>query len=435
MGAVAGYNWPVSARAVSRSGWKVILVGVAAGVAAATGCGRIGYDASGLGDDGSLPGVDAAPGDGAAPVPDTDGGAPKPPPPPPDSTPFGTDEVRVTSSRGKSLHPALAWSGGALYVVWDDARGSSLDIYLARLTPSGRGDLHDVRLTDESSASGFPAAAWGGDHVAVAWEDNRAGNSDIYFGWFDPAGRRVGDEVAVTSSTPDAYDPAIAWSGSEHGIAYHEGNETHTEVLLRRVSTEPLGRAVVRSDGPAMSQFVSMAWTGSTYGLIWQDTRDGATAGYFGALSSSGNAPGSDVRATSSQSRVSRPALAWGGDVYGTAWADSRGGRSVIYFTHLTPSGSRVGPEAAVSTGSGDAVNPSVVWTGQQFGVVWEQGGEIQLAVLDDSGARVRGPEAVSDSGGHAAEPALVWMSDQFGVAWQDARDGEEEIYVRAVDR
>jgi hypothetical protein len=401
-----------------RAASAVIAASIIASVAA---CGRLGYDEIAVEGDGP----DAGPGSGR----DTGGGAAidgggAPPP-------LGTDEIRLTSARGASLHPVAVWSGSDLYVVWDDNRRGNLDLYLARLPSDGA--PREVRLTDDAAAAGYPTATWASGQLSVAWEDNRSGDSDIYARAFSRDGAPVGDEVQLTSDPSDAYDPSLAWSGGEHVIAFHQGDETRTEMRARRLGRDlrPGGNALTISRGAAHSQFASLIWTGREFSVAWQDTRDGAPAAYAATLATGGSIARSDARASSSASRVGFPVLTWSGREYGLAWADSRGGASAIYFARLDGDGARIGDEVKVSSGSG-AASASLTWTGQHYALAWAQGGAIQLALLGSDGV-VASVRRVSDSGSSAAEPSVVWMDGLIGVAWHDTRGGDAEIYVRAI--
>ena len=394
-----------------------------------SGCGRFGYDLEGIGvddanaNDGSPP--DGGPSDGMGRL--IDGKS--------SGVVFPDGEVRVSRAPGRSLHPALAWTGKELLVVWDDQRSGNQDIYLASLPANG--EPVAVRLTDDSAQSGFPNAAWASEHnhLAVAWEDNRDGNAEIYFGRFGRDGSPFG-ELRATNTPAESYDPSIVWNGSEHGIAYHEGSPSQTSIRLQRVGSDgaSIGKASTLSRGSGLAQFASLTWTGQDYGVAWQDNRDGPLEVYFGRVDPNGGPVNKEVEVSTSGGGVWFLSLTWSGSEYGVAWADARnGGQLAIFFSRLGTDGTKLADDdVQLSKGGGDAKDPSVAWIGNGYAVAWDQGGEIRYAVLDTSGKIVKAVQPVSTGKG-ASEPTVAWLGDRIAVAWHDTRHGEEEIYVRVL--
>ena len=78
-----------------------------------------------------------------------------------------------------------------------------------------------------------------------------------------------------------------------------------------------------------------MVWTGSEHGVAWHDNRDGVDSEiYFARISADGVKVGSDVRITSA-GYSSVPSLVWSGSEYGVAWQDDRNGDGEIYFARI----------------------------------------------------------------------------------------------------
>jgi hypothetical protein len=190
------------------------------------------------------------------------------------------------------------------------------------------------------------------------------------------------------------------------------------------------------------SQFPSVAWTGSEYGVAWQDFRDGNWEIYFARLDASGDLiPGSEVRVTSTSGNTENPSLVWTGAEYGLAWDDYHASAWVVSFTRLSPTGEILMEETRVSRSLGrDFRQPSLVWTGEEYGVAWhaEQIGgnwEIDFARVDASGVRIDDPILVSDADpANSYAPSLVWADGEYGLVWRDKRDGNWELYFTRID-
>jgi hypothetical protein len=89
------------------------------------------------------------------------------------------------------------------------------------------------------------------------------------------------------------------------------------------------------TDAAENSVYPSLVWTGTEYGVIWTDRRDGASDLYFTRISGGGIKIGPDIRITGAAGGRSLPSLVWTGTGYGVAWHDDRDGNNEIYFNRL----------------------------------------------------------------------------------------------------
>jgi hypothetical protein len=144
---------------------------------------------------------------------------------------------------------------------------------------------------------------------------------------------------------------------------------------------------------------------------------------------------GTDVRVTTAEFDSSAPSIAWNGIDYGMLWKDSRNGNQEIFFTHMTPSGTKVGGDISVTGPCGDCVNPRVVWSGTEYGAVWSQNGEITFRRLDRAGAPIGTAVPLIDPAGSGAdEPDIAWTGSEYGVVW-DQFVGPQQIRFVRLDR
>jgi hypothetical protein len=144
---------------------------------------------------------------------------------------------------------------------------------------------------------------------------------------------------------------------------------------------------------------------------------------------------GSDLRVTNASFDSSAPSIAWNGIDYGVLWKDSRNGDQEIFFTHLTPSGTKVGGDISVTGPCGDCVNPRLTWSGTEYGAVWSQNGAITFRRLDRAGAAIGAAVPLLDPAGFSAdEPDIVWTGSEYGVVW-DQFVGPQQIRFVRLDR
>jgi len=68
---------------------------------------------------------------------------------------------------------------------------------------------------------------------------------------------------------------------------------------------------------------------------------------------------------------VSYPILAWSGSRYGVAWQDSRDGNYEIYFRELRADGSPLAADERITRTAAPSVNVKLVWNGSAFYLAW----------------------------------------------------------------
>jgi hypothetical protein len=113
----------------------------------------------------------------------TDGGATFSPNRQLDNSKQGFDPDHDTASN--QWHPSLAAVGERLFVAWQDNRLGNNDVFFtistdagASFAPSERVDNTGAGVSEQSR----PHLAWAEDTCYVVWEDNRNGTSDVFLG-------------------------------------------------------------------------------------------------------------------------------------------------------------------------------------------------------------------------------------------------------------
>ena len=126
----------------------------------------------------------------------------------------------------------------------------------------------------------------------------------------------------------------------------------------------------------------------------------------------------------------------WTGDRYGVAWSDRRDGNYEIYFATFDPQGAKLPPgDIRITVSDGFSIYPSIVWTGQQYVVAWQeetgsvQGWRLQAQPLGLDGRLIGNIVTLTPSGTFEQAPALASSKTELGVAWVRGDTASQHIF------
>jgi hypothetical protein len=140
---------------------------------------------------------------------------------------------------------------------------------------------------------------------------------------------------------------------------------------------------------------------------------------------------------TDSPGRSYYPVLEWTGSEFGLSWSDEWTGFFEIYFVRLTAGGDRIGSDVPITSTGIISHMPDMVWTGSEYGMVWEDGrygaGETYLARLMRDGTIIGGDVKVGDLGTDSHVPSVAWTGSEFGVAWYKDEPSQDDIYFTRI--
>jgi hypothetical protein len=252
-------------------------------------------------------------------------------------TAIGTTTLQLF--QGQQARPVLsAAPGGRAAVAWMDSWAGSYGVELAlvdlatlavtgpdRIAPSDQcawpwlaGDEQGLRMlwSDLPLGTDASAAAYGIDNAAVdatslamknttplptvgpfnaqlgrmirtgfgymaTWEDEASDNGDnqIEMALVDVNGARVGGGIVEEAHSGDANWPNIAWDGTRSAVVYYQWRDSYPQVFMtlvdnggQRIGTHDLQ---VSSGTKGGSKYPDVVWTGSEFGVMYIDTRDG----------------------------------------------------------------------------------------------------------------------------------------------------------------
>jgi hypothetical protein len=206
---------------------------------------------------------------------------------------WGAD-TRLTSYSSYSENPSVSISGQFVHVVWRDQRDGNYEIYHKRSTDAGVSWGADTRLTNNPADSRYASVSVSGSVVHVVWQDLRDGiKEEIYYKRSTDGGINWGADTRLTNNTFFSEFPSVSVSGSVVHVVWEDDRDGNTE-LYYKCSTDGgtnWGADTRLTNNPAFSRYSSVSASGSSVHIVWEDSRDGNYEIYY-KRDSTGNITG-----------------------------------------------------------------------------------------------------------------------------------------------
>lgn len=141
------------------------------------------------------------------------------------STNYGaswTADTRLTTSTADQRFPSIAAWGYDVYITWTDYRygANNTEIFIRRSLDSGATFKTETRLTNYAYLSSFAVVACKGTFVYVVWQDNRTGTWEVYFKESPNRGLYWTNDRRLSATPYDSWWPSIAAGGADWGDVY-----------------------------------------------------------------------------------------------------------------------------------------------------------------------------------------------------------------------
>jgi hypothetical protein len=188
--------------------------------------------------------------------------------------PVKTLTKRALSIGGVSLSAAPKGEGAA--VAWVAREGNNAAIHVTRVDAKGQ-KMNDIQLTTTSGDASNVAIVWSGGGWIVAWVDTRDGNGEVYATKVDLGLNRVAREERITNAPGDASDVTLLGKsgGGDVWLAWadprenpHEGFADIFVTKLSAVSAKPVVPETRVLATAAHSRSPSLAWEDDTRATI-----------------------------------------------------------------------------------------------------------------------------------------------------------------------
>jgi hypothetical protein len=278
-----------------------------------------------------------------------------------DGTLCGAEVIPSLKVASTSNPPSLVWTGNGYGVAWVARATTYFQVYFARLYADGTLNGSEVKVsfygTTETLDSWDPVLAWSGSTYAVAWDDFRNGNNDIFATILNASGGVVAHDLAICNNSSHQFYPSISWSkgAGKFVVAWEDARPGHYVIYASSLSsTGTASSNALLVDGGSASAPPVLADSGSGLGMAWSDFRDGNYEIYFARINAAGSAKiGSDIRLTNDTVDSVNPWIVWTGVEFGVFWDDNRSGNSDIWFERVGAGGGTPGINKQVTTSAG----------------------------------------------------------------------------------
>ncbi len=245
----------------------------------------------------------------------------------------------------------------------------------------------DVVLSNNDTFGG--GLTWSGQVLAVAWEDRRHGDYEIYFNRFDTGGLKLNPDLRISNAPGFSLDPTLLFTGTEYLVAWTDGRN---------------GGGDFRVFGQRVSLLGELAGTAVNLTPEFVDAR-GAS-------------------------------LAPGVTEVGLTFLAAAGSGKQLVFRGMTYDLSVLGPAVVLS--GANANGGGAVYSLGRYVLTWSEyyqergpGESIWGAVVDRNGEILEAPRPLTPDGGFARSHSMLTLGDRLILAWANDWGQSYDIYMQ----
>jgi len=303
----------------------------------------------------------------------------------------------------------------------------------------------DYRLTTDNETSlasynnAWCVAAYQ-DTVHVVWHDDRDGNYEIYYKRSDDGGMTWGTDTRLTDEPNGSYTPSVAVTGQSIHVVWEDDRDMDTEVYHKRSTDAGVTWGsdvhVTVSTGP--QGIPSVAVVGEYVHVAWVDfTLMGNSEIYYGRSTDGGLIWGTPSQISYAGGFSSSPSIAAQESDVHIAWQDTRFGwyNNEIFYRHSSDDGVTWGNESRLTEDTTFSNTPSIGVDANYVHVVWEEmrdgNFEIYYKRSTDYGQTWGQDTRLTDDTGESHSPSIAVSGSNVHIVWMENRDGNEEIYYK----
>jgi len=286
----------------------------------------------------------------------------------------------------------IASDGDLVHVVWEDERDGNWELYYKRSTDGGVSWGADTRLTNNLSDSEYPSITVSGAVVHIVWQDDRDGDTEIYYKRSTDGCLSWGPDTRLTNATDKSYIPSVGVSDSVVSVVWYDYRDGNPEIYYKRSTNGGLNWSTDKrlTNDSADSYFPSVAVNGSTVSVVWSDKRDMEYVQnkeiYYKRSSDGGISWGADTRLKNSAGWSDYPCVTASGAFVHAVWQDWRSGLGQVYYKRSADGGINWDAEIPLTYSTYESAYASVFSSDSVVHVVWMNYSDIHYKRSTDGG-------------------------------------------------
>jgi hypothetical protein len=187
-------------------------------------------------------------------------------------------------------NPSIALNGDEVHVVWQDSRGGDVDILYRHFDGFTWEPEVEISADIGSEMQWNPDLGVDGDEIHVVWQDERDGDWDIYYRYFDGMNWQPVTTINTDSGSQEQESPRVSIDSHNVHVVWHVGENgpclfwaTDCDVVYRYFDgTAWHPPEEVSTDmGAEFQMFPVAATSGDIVSVIWQGDKDGDMDIYY----------------------------------------------------------------------------------------------------------------------------------------------------------
>ena len=330
----------------------------------------------------------------------------------------------------------MALSDSVLHIVWRDNRnGANGEIYYKYSTDNGVNWGTDMRLTNDSGISSHPGIAVSGLNVYVIWRDDRDGNTEIYLKKSTDGGKSWGNDIRITNDWAGSYNPSVSVLGLMVHIVWEDQRDGNSEIYYKCSTDGGINwsKDTRLTNNPYVSNLPASVVNDSNVYIVWNDYRDGNNEIYYKHSFNAGLSWESDTRLTNAFGNSWWPSLAASGKSIHIIWQDDRNGSGEIFYKYSKNGGLNWSADTVlVDNLTTISEYPAVALTGSKVHLIWTDMRDGPNGEVYYKSNPATKPVSIINNLANGSEEVIIFpnpFSENINIEIANAENAEINIY------